>query len=114
MPYKPKKPCAYSGCPNLTPGTHCNTHRKAEAKRYNRYERVPDTAKHYGSAWKKVRTAYLSTNPLCEMCRRESYLVPASLVHHIRFVEDGGTDEKSNLTSLCVSCHETIHRKQKR
>ncbi|GHV15540.1 hypothetical protein FACS1894219_12460 [Clostridia bacterium] len=41
MPYKAKKPCTFPGCPSLTPGTYCDAHSKAEAKRYNRYERDP-------------------------------------------------------------------------
>ncbi|GHV12204.1 hypothetical protein FACS1894219_04680 [Clostridia bacterium] len=113
MPCKPQKPCTFPGCPNLTPGTYCDTHRKAEAKRYNRYERNPATAKHYNGAWKKIRADYIAANPLCEMCRRESYLVPASLVHHIRFVEDGGRAETSNLMSVCVHHHELIHQRRK-
>lgn len=39
MPSKPKKPCAYPGCPNLTHDTYCEEH---EALRQKQYE--TDTA----------------------------------------------------------------------
>lgn len=34
MPRKPKRPCSYPGCPNLTDGRFCPEHEKKEAKRY--------------------------------------------------------------------------------
>lgn len=36
MPRKPKRPCSYPGCPNLTDGRFCPEHEKMEAKRYER------------------------------------------------------------------------------
>lgn len=30
MPRKPKKPCAYPGCPNLTDGRYCPEHQSKE------------------------------------------------------------------------------------
>lgn len=32
MPYKPKKPCAYPGCPNLTDAQYCSEHKALERK----------------------------------------------------------------------------------
>lgn len=32
-------------------------------------------------------------------------------VHHIVFVEDGGTDEEKNLLTLCRKCHKKKHKK---
>lgn len=39
MPRKPKRPCSYPGCPNLTDGRFCPEHEKKEAKRYEKYDR---------------------------------------------------------------------------
>lgn len=39
MPHKPKKPCAYPGCPNLTDETYCEVHKNMVAKQYNKFQR---------------------------------------------------------------------------
>ena len=54
MPSKPKRPCSYPGCPNLSNGQYCEEHRKMERKRYNKYERDPNINKTYGRAWKRI------------------------------------------------------------
>jgi 5-methylcytosine-specific restriction protein A len=109
MPYKPKKPCAYPGCPRLTAGRYCEEHAKLEAKRYNRYERDPESNRRYGRSWGKIRAAFLAAHPLCEVCREEGRLTPAVLVHHKRRLTDGGTNDWSNLQALCQECHSKIH-----
>lgn len=108
MPYKPKKPCAYPGCPNLTSDRYCEEHTKQEAKRYEQYQRDPATHKRYGSAWAKIRAAFLWTHPLCELCRKHGRLTPANEVHHIRPLSQGGTHDGGNLMALCKSCHSEI------
>jgi 5-methylcytosine-specific restriction protein A len=109
VPYKAKKPCAYPGCRELTTARYCEGHAKAEAKRYNRYDRDPDSNKRYGRSWSKIRAAFLSANPLCEMCGEAGRLVPATLVHHKRKLTDGGTNDRDNLQSLCSECHSRLH-----
>jgi len=113
MPYKAKKPCAQHGCPNLTGGRYCEEHAKAEAKRYNKYDRDPDTVKRYGGTWVKIRTAFLSANPLCEMCKAEGRFTPAALAHHKVKLTDGGNNDWKNLMALCLSCHSRLHAKKK-
>ena len=39
MPRRPKKPCSFPGCPNLTEGRYCDEHTKVMNDRYNKYER---------------------------------------------------------------------------
>jgi 5-methylcytosine-specific restriction protein A len=112
MPYKPMKPCAHPGCPNLTNGRYCEKHAKEEARRYNRHGRDPLTNKRYGRKWKKVRAAFLAAHPLCETCVAEGRLTPATLVHHRRKVTDGGTSEEENLQALCAECHSRLHAEQ--
>ena len=34
MPGKPKKPCAYPGCPNLTDGRYCSKHQQKVNSNY--------------------------------------------------------------------------------
>jgi 5-methylcytosine-specific restriction protein A len=109
VPYKPKKPCAYPGCPKLTDGRYCDEHAKAEAKRYNHYERDPKSNKRYGRTWKKVRAAFLAAHPLCELCAAEGRLTLATLVHHKVKLTDGGGNEPENLQALCSECHSRLH-----
>ena len=43
------------------------------------------------------------------MCEENGRLTSAEEVHHILPISLGGTHDKSNLMSLCKSCHNKIH-----
>jgi 5-methylcytosine-specific restriction protein A len=108
MPRKPKRPCSYPGCPNLTDGRFCEEHAREEAARYERYGRDPATRRRYGRTWRKARAAYIEAHPLCEVCEQEGRMTPAEEVHHIIPLADGGTNGDGNLMALCKSCHSKI------
>ena len=93
MPKRPKKPCSYPGCPKLTERRYCEEHEKTMNDRYNRYERPYDTSVRY---------------PLCEECKKNGRLTPATEVHHILPINHGGTHEEANLMALCKPCHSRI------
>lgn len=109
MPMKPKHPCAWPGCPELTDRRYCPRHEREAARQYNKYERSPDANKWYGRSWRKVRERYAAAHPLCEQCLKEGRCTPMEEVHHIVPLSKGGTNDESNLMSLCRSCHEKIH-----
>ena len=109
MPRKPKRPCSTPGCPNITDGQYCEDHRVEERRRYDKYQRSSDVNKKYGRAWKRIRDRYAREHPLCEMCKEDGRLTPTDEVHHILPVSQGGTHDRSNLMSLCKSCHNKIH-----
>ena len=109
MPWKPKKPCAYPGCRELTVNRYCEQHQKLMDKRYDAYERSPVVKKRYGRAWKRIRDRKIRENPLCEECLKNGVIKAAEEVHHILPLADGGTSERSNLISLCRSCHMKAH-----
>ena len=109
MPTKPKRPCSYPGCPNLTDGQYCADHVAIARRQYNKYERSPDINKKYGRAWKRIRDRHISQHPLCEVCKENGRLVPAEEVHHKKPISQGGTHARENLMSLCRSCHTKIH-----
>lgn len=109
MPRKPRRPCSYPGCPHLTEGRFCEEHEKQESKRYEKYERDPDTRKRYGRAWKRIRDKYVREHPVCEICIQSGKLVPVDEVHHKLPLTKGGTHAKENLIGLCKSCHSKIH-----
>lgn len=108
MPYKPKRPCSRPGCPELTDGRFCEEHAKDEVHRYERYDRDPETKKHYGRNWRRIRDRYIAEHPLCEKCKKEGRLTPAQEVHHIVPLSQGGTNDPKNLMALCTSCHSEI------
>lgn len=108
MPYKPKKPCAYPGCPNLTHSRYCEAHASQANREYNQYRRRPDSNKVYGRRWHTIRDLYIQKHPLCESCLALGRHVPAEEVHHIKPVTDGGTHDDSNLRALCKPCHSAI------
>ena len=109
MPLKPKHPCGWPGCPNLTDKAYCPEHTKAANRRYEKYRRDPQTSSRYGKAWQVARKKYKAKHPLCEMCLADGKAVPMEQVHHIVPLSQGGTHDENNLMSLCKSCHSRIH-----
>lgn len=112
MPRKPKRPCSYPGCPNLTYGRFCEKHQKDENKRYEKYDRDPAIRRRYGRAWKRIRDKHAKEHPFCEECFKKGIMIPVEEAHHIKALSEGGTHDKSNLISLCKSCHAKIHAKR--
>jgi 5-methylcytosine-specific restriction protein A len=95
----------------LTDGLYCDEHKQTENTRYNKYQRDPAINKRYGSAWKKIRTRYIKANPLCEECLGHGRYAPATEVHHIIPLSEGGTHDEGNLAALCHACHSAITMK---
>lgn len=109
MPRKPKHPCGYPGCPNLTEKQYCEEHASVMNRRYERYSRDPQTKKRYGRCWKRIRDSYVKTHPFCEMCFERGVIVPVEEVHHRKPLSEGGTHDRENLIALCKSCHSRLH-----
>ena len=108
MPYRPKRPCSYPGCPRLTDGRYCEEHQKIITAHYNRHERDPESKRRYGRAWRRIRDGYLSEHPMCEKCQQAGKLTAAVEVHHIKPLSKGGTHAEANLMALCKKCHSGI------
>lgn len=109
MPRMAKHPCAWPGCPNLTDARYCDTHAKQAERTTDKFTRESDKHARYGRSWKKARDAYATAHPFCERCFAQGRMTPLDEVHHIVPVREGGTNEESNLMSLCRSCHNQIH-----
>lgn len=109
MPRRPQRPCSYPGCPNRCDGQYCEEHSKQMNRRYNKFTRPVDSNKKYGRAWREIRSRYISAHPLCELCLKYGRLTPVEEVHHIVPVSRGGSNDFSNLMSLCKSCHTKLH-----
>jgi len=107
MPYKPKKPCAYPGCPRLTNERYCDEHRKLMNAQYDARYRDRGAREFYIShEWRSLRRNFLIDHPFCEECRRNGKLTKATVVDHIVPIKQGGTTlDENNLQALCAACH---------
>ncbi|QGT99520.1 Phage holin [Candidatus Syntrophocurvum alkaliphilum] len=99
MPYKPKTPCRYPGCPELTTNTYCKFHTN---------DRPSAASRGYDSRWRKARKRFLKANPLCRYCEKEGRITPATVVDHI--VPHRGDEklfwDEGNWQPLCKRCHD--------
>lgn len=84
-------------------GTQCPDHPRnwhKQEKRGTRQERG------YGSAWDRVRKLVLLRDKgLCKPCGFQNRVSPATEVDHIVPKSQGGTDDQTNLQSICSACH---------
>ena len=86
---------------------------------YDKYKRNPKAKKFYASKeWKRMRDyVFKRDNMLCQMCYEKDIVTPGDVVHHIVELLDGhkGWELRltaSNLTTLCHSCHNEIHKQK--
>ena len=71
-----------------------------DAVRGNRHQRD------YGYEWEKKRARILKRDEgLCQPCLRMDRVTVATQVDHIIQRASGGSEEDSNLQSICLSCH---------
>lgn len=109
MPHRPKKPCAFPGCPRLTDGRYCDEHQRLADQESQRYTRSHGDADRYGRDWRRISRAFLADHPFREICRKEGRIAEATIAHHILPVKEGGTDDEQNLMALCRACHSRLH-----
>ncbi|MEY9097015.1 HNH endonuclease [Paenibacillus sp. RC84] len=106
MPLKAKKPCAKSGCRNLSTEFYCEEHR-AEVKKQAEWERGTAAKRGYGHKWRLARAGYLRKHPICVHCHNNDRLNAATVVDHI--IPHRGDKElfwkRDNWQPLCASCH---------
>jgi len=70
--------------------------------------RGTSTQRGYGSAWRRLRDRVLARDHhLCQSCLARDRVEQATEVDHILLKARGGTDDMSNLQSLCSECHAT-------
>ncbi len=108
MPRKPKKPCRYPGCPELTEDRYCPEHQKERDREYNRTNR-PFRKLYNSVRWQRLRKRFLLEHPLCVECERLGRITPATVVDHIK-PHEGNPElfwNENNLQSLCKPCHDS-------
>ncbi|PWV99569.1 HNH endonuclease [Mangrovibacter plantisponsor] len=106
MPPRTPKACRKRGCRSTTtdPSGYCENHKSEGWKQYK-----PGQSRHqrgYGTKWEVIRARILRRDKgLCQSCLKQGRAVEASCVDHIIAKAQSGTDEDSNLQSLCWPCH---------
>lgn len=95
-PVAPPRPCTFPGCPTLVGSGRCVDHQPRRASASERG---------YGAAWRRKRAAHLRREPLCRECAGENRVTEATDVDHIISRARGGSEDDSNLQSLCHSHH---------
>ena len=107
MPRKPLRPCRKPGCKELVAGGYCEQHQPKRSS--DRSEAAKSWHRFYGTPeWKDdLRPAQLIRQPFCEECAKLGRRVRATDVDHrvdhkgdwLKFID------RTNLRSLCHSCH---------
>ena len=70
------------------------------------------------TAWRKLRTYHIKTEPLCQMCLSRGIIRPADSVHHkLSPFRNGEVDwtlflDPDNLLSICRQCHGEEHGRE--
>ena len=108
MPTKPKRPCSYSGCPELTSVYYCETHQKKMDKEYNK-RRGSSASQGYDARWRKARKIFLNEHPFCNVCGRVATVVDHIKPHKGNMVLFW---DRSNWQSMCKTCHDTKTAKE--
>ena len=108
--------CAEKGCPKLTDGgTYCDLHRKERERLRSQRRRDPDagipnrpppSARGYDREWRAFRDAVIAANPWCVRCLAHGRRTPATELHHIKPLAQGGARlDVGNVEPCCHSHH---------
>ena len=105
------RPCKVCKRPTANANGYCDQHKDKfvpPKRRYDQYRGSP-SKRGYDETWRKFRYAFLMDRPLCEMCQKENRVTPATEVHHIKPLAEGGARlDPTNCMALCHSCHSRI------
>ncbi|WP_072570153.1 HNH endonuclease [Enterobacter sp. SA187] len=106
MPSAIPRACRKRGCPKTTTDRsgYCDAHINEGWHQHQRG--LSRHQRGYGSNWENIRERILKRDRhLCQNCLRNGRPCPATTVDHIQSKAHRGSDEDSNLESLCWSCH---------
>jgi 5-methylcytosine-specific restriction protein A len=106
MPTRAKAVCRQAGCGQAidAPG-YCARHRRLTSG-WNRANRTSSSQRGYGAQWRRTRNRILARDEgLCQPCLRAQTLTVGSDVDHVIPKEEGGSDDDSNLQTICGVCH---------
>ncbi|CAB4906106.1 unannotated protein [freshwater metagenome] len=104
--------CSTPGCPRLSRETQCDEHRRASVR-----ERQARRTRARGNDPRTIKRVLGRDGWACVVCgakkrdvsRRDPTKRVSLQAAHIVAVEHGGSDELSNLRTLCTDCHHEEH-----
>jgi 5-methylcytosine-specific restriction protein A len=99
---RPLTICNMPGCPVPVERGRCAEHAEKPWAGSTRGKATGSTA------WKKTRARVLRRDRnRCQLCTDHEgrHLWPGNIVDHIVPVSEGGSDDDSNLQTLCDACH---------
>lgn len=104
--HKTPRPCAHPGCAALVvEGQYCDKHKRDSVQSFRncgKERRLYDSVR-----WRMLRLDQLMCEPFCRLCASHGLRVQATDVDHI--IPHRGDPtlfyNRSNLQSLCHSCH---------
>lgn len=105
MPTAAPKPCIVCRALVHDGTTRCSAHKVApgtfaDERRGSRHERG------YGSAWDKTRARILRRDAgICQACAKLGHVHRGTEVDHVVPKAEGGSDDDSNLQTICTSAH---------
>jgi 5-methylcytosine-specific restriction enzyme A len=105
MPTRFPKQCGRRGCSSLADGNtaYCQKHQRQAWQSSGRDTNASAAERGYGSDWRAIRGRVLARDKFtCQICGAHN----ANNVDHIRPKHLDGTDEESNLRTLCKDCHQ--------
>lgn len=114
MPWAAPKPCGHPACRTLVRGGagYCPEHKKPAVGSFSDRARGTRHERGYGSEWDARRKRILDRDAgLCQACLRSGIVHAvggkpySAWCDHITPKAEGGTDDDSNLQTLCRSCH---------
>ncbi|RCA23615.1 HNH endonuclease [Enterobacter hormaechei] len=106
MPALIPRACRKRGCSGTTTDRsgYCPKHLNEGWQQHQRGQSRHQRG--YGSKWDRLRLIVLDRDKhLCQECLRNGRYTPAETVDHIKPKAHGGTDDLSNLESICRGCH---------
>ena len=114
MPVAAPKPCGQMGCSALVHdgSRYCAAHKRPAAGSFADTSRGSRQERGYGSGWEaKRKRIFARDHGLCQSCLAMGQLTPvgdkpySAWCDHIVPKAEGGTDDDSNLQTLCRTCH---------
>jgi 5-methylcytosine-specific restriction protein A len=106
MPPRASRVCPIPGCAELISGSerYCPEHTRQQQRSVD--SRRPSSARRgYDAEWQRIRSEHLRDHPCCVQCAAQGVQRFGRHVDHIVSKRNGGTNDPTNLQTLCDSHH---------
>lgn len=103
-------PCPTPGCPTLVRSGRCAVH-GGERRLWQPRQPV---VRIRGAELQRRRAELFAREPWCRPCAQAGRKTVATIRDHIVNLQDGGTEDESNIQPICDVCHEAKTRDEAR